>query len=35
VSLVLVVRRGGIYASVNLKYHAALVGWWRLHWGRT
>ena len=34
-SLVLVIRRNGVYASVNRRYHVALVDWWQLHWGRS
>lgn len=32
-TFVVVIRRDGFFASVNQRYHFALVGWWQIHWG--
>jgi hypothetical protein len=29
VTIVVVIQRNGIFASLNQTYHVALVGWWR------
>ena len=34
-TFVLVVQRNGVFASINQRYHVALIGWWRLHWRKT
>ncbi len=34
-TFVLVIRRTGIFASVNQKYHVALINWWRPMWRLT
>lgn len=34
-TIVLVVQRNGIFASLNQRHHVALVGWWRFMYRRT
>jgi hypothetical protein len=35
VTFVIVIRRNGFFASVNLRWHVGLVGWRRPMWRRT
>jgi len=34
VTLLVVVTRGGIFLSVNQRYHVALIDWWRVFYAK-